>query len=107
MSIPLERLDALWNATDAWLDLAPPEKRRRLVAQWEDAQGGLAPGSSADAAPPPPPTPVSQLVRTVFPKDNSQEHLVPSTVAAKPSNNCRLALRASRLKAANGKAKSG
>ena len=54
MSIPLERLDALWNATDAWLDLSPPEKRRRLVAQWEASQGGLAPGSSADAVPPPP-----------------------------------------------------
>ena len=55
MSIPLERLDALWNATDAWLDLSPPEKRGRggepdafeeqqltefyMLVTWRDAAG--------------------------------------------------------------------
>ncbi len=43
LSIPVEHLEALWNATDAWLDLSPPDKTRRLVKEWEDSQGGQPP----------------------------------------------------------------
>jgi hypothetical protein len=204
LNLPAEEFDDLLNATESWVDACPPDKKRRLICDWELCQGfdfatvsAAPPATAAElpaprvlapatagrggetpvdapndgkprltasalasleppagaALPPAPQTPrsfvgsaagsskggrghnavlgplkewvaatgakeaevraalkadgykkgrISQLVRTVFPKDNSQEHLGPSTVAAKQSNNCRFALRASGLKSCQG-----
>ncbi len=44
LDLPFHLLDAIWNATDNWLELTAPETRRQLIADWEEAQGGCGDG---------------------------------------------------------------